>query len=75
MISSMDMAVVRIDKSFPDKVILMLLGMRMRGCLTIGVKERAISIHGLLALGVVRITRVGVWPVRMVAMGVVKVAT
>ena len=33
------------------------------------------DIHGLLALGVVRDMRVGVWPVEMVVMGVVRVAT
>ena len=65
----MDFIVLRIEKYFPDKVILMLLGMRMRGCQTLGLKVRAMSIHDLLALGVVRDIRVGVWPVKMVCYG------
>ena len=35
----MDMVVLRSDKIFPDKVILVLLCMRMKGCLTIDLKR------------------------------------
>ena len=43
----------KIDKSFPDKVTLVLLCMRMRGCLTLDLKGKAMIILDLLALGVV----------------------
>lgn len=46
-------------KKFPDKFILMLLGLRRRGCLTLELKEREMSIHRLLTLGVARGMRVG----------------
>lgn len=70
----MDMVVLGIDKCFVNKDILMLLIMSMRGCLTLELNGR-MSIPELLALCVVRDIRVGIWPVGMVAMGVVRVAT
>lgn len=60
MIGLMDMVVLKIDKSFPDNVILILRCMNMRGCLTLGLNGRAMSIDDLLTLGVVRDMRVGV---------------
>ena len=70
----MDMVVLRIDKRFPDKFILMLIRIRMRWCPTLDHKGR-MRIVDLLSLVVVRNMSVGVWPVTMVAMGVVRVAT
>ena len=70
----MGIVVLRTNKNFLDKVILDIISMRMKGCLTLDVKGR-ISIVDLLDLGMVRIMRVGVWLVGMVVMEVVKVAT
>ena len=70
----MDMVVLRIDNLFMDKVIVVLISKRMRGCLTLD-RKRRISILGLLALGMVRNMRVGVWSVEMVAMDWVRVVT
>ena len=75
MMDPMDIVVPRINKSFPENVVLILLHIRMRGCLILVPKGRAMSIQVLLSLGVVRDTRVGVWPVEMVVMGVVRVDT
>lgn len=49
--------------------------MRMRGFVTLHLKGRTMTIHGPLSVGVVRDMRVGVWPIEMVVMGVVRVAT
>ena len=68
----MNIVVLRIDKSFSDKVILVLLSMRIKGCPTLDLKGR-MSIPDLLALGVVKSMREGVWPVGMVSMDMVRV--
>lgn len=48
----MDIVVLRFDKSFSDKVILVVRIMRIKGCVTVHPKKR-ISIPDLLALGVI----------------------
>ena len=68
----MDMVVLRIDNLFMDKVIVVLISKRMRGCLTLD-RKRRISILGLLALGMVLNMKVGAWPVEMASLGVVTV--
>ena len=70
----MDMVVVRFEKGFPDKVILVILSMSIKGCLTLELKGR-MCIPDLLPLGMFKSMRVGVRPVGMVAIDVVKVAT
>lgn len=70
-----DMVVLRIEKSFQDMVILILLGIRMRGCVTLGLNGIEMSMYGLLALGLVRDMRVGVCLVEMVPMRVVRVVS
>lgn len=55
-----DMVVLRIVKSSPDKIILVLLWMRMRGYLTIDHKGR-MCIPNILSLGVVWSMSVGFW--------------
>ena len=49
--------------------------MRMRGFVTLHLKGRTMTIHGPLSVGVVRDMRVGVWPIEIVDMDEVKVAT
>ena len=71
----MDMVVLRIDKSLPDMATLVLLGMRMRGCLTQDLKGRLIIAHNPLSRRVVRNMRITILPVGMVAMDVVRVVT
>lgn len=70
----MGMIALRINKHFPDKVILVILSMRIKGWLTIYLKGR-MSIPYLLGLGVVRNIMVGVCSVAMVAICVVRLAT
>ena len=70
----MDMVVLRIDKSFIEKVILVPLGIIIKGCLTLDLKGR-ISSPDLLDLCVVRSMRVGLLPVGIVSMDMVKVTT
>ena len=73
MMGPISMFILRFNKSFPDKVILMLLS--IRGFLTLDLKDKAMNRSVVFSLGVVRDTRVGVWPVGMVVMGVVRVDT
>ena len=75
MMGPMDIVVLGTDKSFPNKAFLMLLSIRMRGCLPLDHKGKVVSPYGPLVLGVVRDMRVGVWPVERVALVVVKVVT
>lgn len=69
----MDMVIVRIDKGFSGKHIIMLRRIMMRVRLKLGLLVRTMSIDDLLALVMVINMRVGVWPVEMVVTGVVRV--
>lgn len=71
----MDMVVVEIDKSFLDKAFLIILSISMVGCLPLGLNGKVVSPYAPLVLGMVRGMRITVWPVSMVAMGVVRVET
>lgn len=62
----MDMVVLGIDKSILDKVILVILCMRMKVCLNLVLKGR-MSILSLLSLVVERSMRVVVWQVGIVS--------
>ena len=71
----MAMVVLRVDKGFLGKVILILLDIWMKFYLTLYHKGKAMSPSDILALGVVRDMRVGVWPIGMLVMAVVRVST
>ena len=60
MMGLMDIFILRINKSLMDKVILMLLFMRMKGFVILDLKGRTLSIDGALSLCVVRDMRVDV---------------
>ena len=72
---SIGKVILRIDESYKDKVILMILSISMKVCLTLDHKGNAMIPYGLIVLDVVRDMRVGFYRVEMVVMGVVRVAT
>lgn len=75
MIVPMDKVLLRINKCFPDNVIVVLFGIRIRGFLILDLKRISMSIHDLHYLVVVINMRIGVWSVKIVVMGVVRMAT
>ena len=68
------MVILRVDKDFLGKVILILLDIWMRCYVTLYHKGKSMSPYDLLELGVVRDMRVGVWPIGMLVMGVVRMS-
>ena len=57
---SMGMVILRIDKRFQDKAILLHLSITMRSCLTLDLKGYIVSTYGLLVGGVVKGVNVGI---------------
>ena len=51
MMGLIDMVILGSDKSFPDKVLPMLLGIMKRGCLVLSHKELVMNPYGLFVLG------------------------
>ena len=71
MMGSMDMVTLRIDKRFLDKAT-NVPKYNMKGCLTLYLKRNGVSPYGPIFLGVVRGMNVGILPVQMVFVDVVR---
>ena len=61
MMGSMGMVILRIDKRFQDKAILLHLSITMRGCLTLDLMGNKENPYGQLVVGVVKRVNVGTW--------------